>query len=308
VSVTSDPDVVGPVPDRPPIAVGLVRRLVAAQFPQWADLPIRPVAASGWDNRTFHLGDAMSVRLPSAAPYALAVEKEHRWLPTLAPQLPLPIPVPLAKGQPGEGYPHPWSVYRWLDGEPASIAGIGNATEFGTAVAGFLTALRRVDATGGPLPGQHNWFRGGPLRTYDGQTRRAIEALDDRICGATATRIWHTALQASDDRPPVWFHGDVAPGNLLVKDGALVAVIDFGTSGIGDPSCDLAIAWTTLSGASREAFRTGLAADPATWARGRGWALWKALITYANAPDTDTDAAEAKHVIDEIFAEYAASA
>ncbi len=299
--MTVEPDSTGSVPDRPSIDAGLVRRLVAAQFPHWADLPVRPVAAGGWDNRTFHLGDDMSVRLPSAPAYALAVDKEHRWLPTLAPQLPLPIPVPLAKGEPGDGYPLPWSVYRWIDGEPASTAGIGYPTEFATAVARFLTALRQVDATGGPTPGQHNWFRGGPLQHYDDQTRRAIESLDGRIPGETATEIWQTALRATRDDAPVWFHGDVAPGNLLVKDGALVAVIDFGTSGIGDPSCDLAMAWTTLSGESREAFRTGLAVDPATWVRGRGWALWKALITYADSP-------QARYVLDEIFAEYAAPA
>lgn len=156
----------------------LTRRLVAAQFPQWADLPVRRVAEEGWDNQTFHLGAEMSVRLPSASPYALAVEKEHRWLPVLAPHLSLPIPVPLAKGAPGEGYPHVWSVYRWLDGEPASRASIADLTELGTALAGFLAALQRVDARSGPGPGLHNWYRGGTLATYDELTREALATLD----------------------------------------------------------------------------------------------------------------------------------
>lgn len=304
--MTTHPSVVESVPDRDDIDAGLVRRLIAAQFPQWADLPVRPVAVEGWDNRTFHLGTQMSVRLPSAAGYVRAVEKEHRWLPVLAARLPLPVPVPLAKGRPGEGYPWPWSVYRWIDGQAAIVAGVDDLTGFAGALAGFLTALRQVDPTGGPRPGQHNWFRGGPLLTYDGETRRAIEALRGRIPGDTATEIWQTALDATRQEPPVWFHGDIAAGNLLVKDGRLAAVIDFGTSGIGDPSCDLAICWTMLSGPSREAFRSGLSVDPAMWARGRGWALWKALITYARAQGTDgAEARTAGYVLDQIFAEYA---
>jgi aminoglycoside phosphotransferase (APT) family kinase protein len=279
------------------VDAGLVRRLIAGQFPQWAGLAVTPVANNGWDNQTFHLGRDMSVRLPSAAPYALAIDKEHRWLPVLAPRLPLPIPVPLAKGEPGDGYPHHWSVYRWIDGEPADAAGIRDLTEFASDLAAFLVALGRVDPTGGPGPGQHNWFRGGPLETYDGETRRAIAALDGEVSADIATEIWETALRATWDGPPVWFHGDIAYGNLLVKDGRLAAVIDFGTCGVGDPACDLAISWTMLSGPSRAAFRSGLSVDSATWARGRGWALWKALITYAD-PAT---VASAKYVIDQLM-------
>jgi aminoglycoside phosphotransferase (APT) family kinase protein len=279
------------VSERQLVDVGLVRRLVAAQFPQWAGLPIQPVAAAGWDNQTFHLGDTMSVRLPTAATYALAVEKEHRWLPMLAPQLPLPIPAPVGRGVPGEGYPHPWSIYRWLAGEPAAIGRIADLNAFARDVGGFLTALQRIDATGGPGPGQHSWFRGGPLTAYDRETREAIAALGDQIPAALATEIWETALKSRWERPPVWFHGDIAVGNLLVRDGRLAAVIDFGTSGVGDPACDMVLAWTRLTGESRETFRTALGVDEDTWARGRGWALWKALITYD----------ESTAVLDEIF-------
>ena len=303
--MTADLDL-DPESERPRIDVPLVRRLIAAQFPQWADLPVRPVANGGWDNRTFHLGDDMSVRLPSGSGYALAVEKEQRWLPVLAPQLPLPIPVPLAKGEPAAGYPYPWSVYGWIDGEQARLDRISDLTQFAADVAGFLTALQKIDPTGGPTAGRHNWFRGGPLLTYDGETRRAIEALDGLIPAGTATAIWQTALDATADGRPVWFHGDIAYGNLLVVGGTLSAVIDFGTSGVGDPSCDLAITWNMLSGESREAFRAGLPLDRGTWARGRGWALWKALITYAGALGSDpATAADARRVLDEIFAEYA---
>jgi aminoglycoside phosphotransferase (APT) family kinase protein len=272
--VTDDPDSV-PVPDRRLVDADLVRGLVAAQFPQWADLPVGPVLNSGWDNQTFHLGERMSVRLPTAREYSLAVDKEHRWLPILAPQVPLAVPVPLAKGRPGEGFAFPWSVYEWIDGETAGS--VGDLVAFAKSLAAFLVALRHADATDGPEPGLHNWFRGGPLQVYDAQTRQAIAALDgDR---QVVTEIWESALSTSWDGPPVWFHGDIAPGNLLLRDGALAAVIDFGTCGVGDPACDLAIAWTLLSGPSREAFRAGIDVDAGTWARGRAWALWKALIT-----------------------------
>lgn len=293
----------GPAPH---IDADLVHRLVAEQFPQWSDLPVRSVQAGGWDNRTFHLGDRLSVRLPSAAGYQQQVDMEHRWLPVLAPQLPLPVPVPVAKGRPGAGYPFSWSIYRWIDGEQATADRIGDLTEFAVDLAGFLTALQRVDPTGGPAAGAHSFYRGASLRTYDDETRGAIAALGPLIPADTATEIWQTALDATWEGPPVWFHGDIAHGNLLVRDGRLAAVIDFGTSGVGDPSCDVAIAWTLFSGASRDTYREELAIDSAAWARGRGWTLWKQLITLAEYRDKDPLKAAAAHlVLNEIFAEYA---
>ncbi len=287
------------------IDVSLVRRLVAGQFPQWADLPIKPVEFDGWDNRTFRLGEDMSVRLPSAETYTMQVEKEHRWLPRLAPLLPLPIPVPLAKGVPGEGYPYPWSVYRWIEGDTATVGRIDDLVEFATALADFLTALRRIDPAGSPPPGQHNFFRGGSLTVYDAETRQAIAALDGRIDTDAAKAVWEAALAAAWHGPPVWFHGDIADGNLLVKNGQLSAVIDFGTSGVGDPSCDWAIAWTLFGGGSRDAFRAALRLDDATWARGRGWTLWKGLITLAEHIDTNPlEAGRARRVLDEVLADH----
>ena len=284
----------------------LVRRLVAAQFPQWAALPIRPVEFDGWDNRTFHLGNDMSVRLPSAQGYAAQAPKEHRWLPLLAPLLPLPIPTPLAMGVPGEGYPWHWSIYRWLDGEIATRARIADPIEFATALAGFLTALQRIDPTGGPPPGPHNFWRGGPLTTYDAETRQTIAALDGAIDAAAAMAVWEAGLSAPWRQAPVWLHGDMAAGNLLVRDGRLSAVIDFGCCAVGDPACDLTIAWTFLSGDAREAFRAGVPVDGATWARGRGWALWKALITLAGQLQVNSIAAEeSRRVIDTVLADHA---
>lgn len=284
----------------------LARRLVDGQFPQWANLPIAPVECDGWDNRTFRLGREMTVRLPSGEWYALQVEKEQRWLPILAPRLPLPIPVPVARGAPAAGYPYPWSVYRWLDGRPASEPAIRDPVEFATALAGFLVALGRVDAAGGPAPGRHNFYRGGPLSTYADETVRSIDALGAEIPRDAVLRVWDDATAASWEGDPVWFHGDVAVGNLLVRDGELAAVIDFGTCGVGDPACDTVIAWTLLSGASRDGFRRVLGVDADTWSRGRGWALWKALITLAGALEGDDRAAAAlpRHDIERVLADH----
>ena len=280
----------------------LVGRLIAAQFPEWAGLPITPAVPQGWDNRTFRLGADLSVRLPSAEGYSPQVEKEHRWLPFLASRLTLPIPAPVALGMPGPGFPWRWSVYRWLEGEPANVGRIDDMVELARALAAFLTELQRVDPTGGPAAGFHSAFRGGPLTTYDAETRSAVQALGDVIDSEGATAVWEAALAATWQGPPVWFHGDVAAGNLLVRDGGLAAVIDFGCSGVGDPACDTVIAWTLFSGESREAFRAALPVDRATWARGRGWALWKGLITYDNGDPAKSS--DARRVVGEVIAEH----
>ena len=293
------------MPQRIVVDAEQVRRLVERQFPQWTGHPVRPVADGGWDNWTFHLGAEMLVRLPSAAEYALAVDKEHRWLPVLAARLPLPIPVPLARGEPGAGYPYSWSIYQWLDGEPASPDRIADPVRFAVDLADFLTALRSLDPADGPRPGVHNWFRGGTLRTYRGLVHRALADLDGSVDADLAREIWQNALDAHWDGVERWFHGDVAAGNLLLDGGRLAAVIDFGTCGVGDPACDLAIAWTLLTADGRQAFRERLAVGDAAWARGRGWALWKTLATCAGTVDDD-EAANARRVLDEIAAEYAA--
>ncbi|HEY9620892.1 MAG TPA: aminoglycoside phosphotransferase family protein [Crinalium sp.] len=286
------------------IDVELVRRLVSTQFPQWSNLPITPAIPQGWDNRTFRLGKTMSVRLPSAVGYTPQIEKEHRYLPCLAPLLPLPIPIPVAKGKPGEGYPWSWSIYRWLPGKTADSTQIADHTRFAITLAHFLVALQQIDPTDGPTPGSHNAFRGGPLTVYDDETRRAIRVLDGVVNTEAAIAVWDNALAAPWHGQPVWFHGDVAVGNLLILDGRLSAVIDFGCSGVGDPACDMVIAWTLLEGESRAAFRTALRVDEGIWARGRGWALWKALITLVEYRNTNVvKAAYARRVIEAVLAD-----
>jgi len=289
------------------INVALVHRLIQSQFPEWADLPIKPVEFSGWDNRTFHLGDCMTVRLPSAESYASQVEKEQKWLPKLAPNLPLAIPRPLAMEKPSEDYPWPWSVYQWLEGKSASLESISDLSEFALKLAEFLKALQKIDSTGGPVAGPQNFYRGGSLNIYDSETRAAIKKLDSAMDSKRITAIWNRALDSEWNQPPVWMHGDIAIGNLLVKDGQLSAVIDFGQLGIGDPACDLVIAWTLFKDQSREVFKKAISLDEQTWERAMGWALWKALIVCTALPGSNCNPMEiekAKMVINELLADY----
>lgn len=286
------------------IDTSLVRQLITTQFPEWANLPIDPVEPSGWDNRTFRLGNRMSVRLPSAAAYAAQVEKEHRWLPELSGYLPLPIPTPLAKGAPTETYPWHWSVYRWIEGRPADPETIPDLNQFALSLARFLRALYQIDAAGGPPPGEHNFHRGGRLAVYDSDTRAALATLGNRIDAAAAEDVWSTALNSQWQGTPVWVHGDIAQGNLLVENGKLSAVIDFGSSAVGDPACDLVIAWTLFSGESRHTFRSALSLDDETWCRARGWALWKALITAAGHDSNQREAEKSWRVIEEVLADH----
>ncbi|MGN6445417.1 aminoglycoside phosphotransferase family protein [Amnibacterium sp.] len=257
----------------------LARALVAECFPAWSHLPIRQVLPGGWDNRTFRLGDDLAVRLPSAEGYVPAVEKEQRWLPSLAPQLPLPIPAPVAAGRPAAGYPWPWSVNRWLDGRSAAEAQVRDEVLFAQDLAAFLRALRAADASGGPVAGPHSFFRGGDLHVYEQETRDAIARLDDPALARWSGAVLERALASRWEEPPVWVHGDIADGNLLVADGRLSAVIDFGSSAVGDPACDLVIAWCRFDAGTAAVFRAAVGLDPATWDRAAGWALWKALIT-----------------------------
>ncbi|MFJ6465698.1 aminoglycoside phosphotransferase family protein [Streptomyces sp. NPDC091387] len=295
-----------PHPDgRAGIDAALVKRLIDAQFPRWRGLPVRPVEADGWDNRTYRLGDAMTVRLPTAAGYVAAVAKEHHWLPRLAPSLPVAVPPVLALGAPGEGYPYPWSVRRWLRGETAGPDRVDDLPRFALSVADFLLALQRCDTSGGPLAGEHSWYRGASPAHYDEETRRCLTALKGRVDTDRARTVWEAALAAPWRGEPVWFHGDIASGNLLVADGELTAVIDFGTSGVGDPACDLVIAWGMFSGDSREAFRHGVRQDAGTWARARGWALWKALLNLTGPAGTDPGRAAAElRLVDAVLADH----
>jgi aminoglycoside phosphotransferase (APT) family kinase protein len=247
----------------------------------------------------------MSVRLPSAQAYSAQVAVEQRWLPFLAPFLSLRIPEPLAMGIPSHGYLWNWSVYRWIPGEVSSQESISSLPDFTRQLAAFLASLHQIEAANGPQPGPTNFYRGGSLSVYDDQARSAIAALGGRINTSAANRVWSAAVNTRWERPPVWVHGDIATENLLLNRGSLAAVIDFGQLAVGDPACDLAIAWTLLRGDNRETFRKTLVLDPSTWQRGRAWALWKAMIVAAGMTTTNADdRMPCWQVIDEVLSEH----
>ncbi|PRY62345.1 aminoglycoside phosphotransferase family protein [Glycomyces artemisiae] len=266
----------------------LARALVAEQFPHWSHLPVEPVARQGWDNRTFRLGDELTVRLPTGPTYALAVAKEDRVLPLLAAHLPLPVPAPVATGAPSADYPHPWSVRRWLTGNTLQDSDI-DRTECARDLGAALTALRAVPAADGPAAGRHSFYRGCHPSAYADEVQLALHRLDGEIDTAACEAVWDAGMRTVWQGPPVWFHGDVSPGNLLAEHGRLSALIDFGTCGTGDPASDLQIAWGYFDFEERRVFRAAAGLDAGTWARARAWTLWKALIMIAEVSGSDPD-------------------
>jgi aminoglycoside phosphotransferase (APT) family kinase protein len=283
----------------------LVGRLLATQFPQWAGLPIEPVPSAGTNNAIYRLGDELAVRLPRIASAIGQLDKEHLWLPRLAPRLPLALPVPLAMGRPGEGYPWPWSVSRWHIGESADQQPLIDQGQMARDLAQFIAALQRIDPAGWPLCSPPISSRGVPLSTRDAPTRTAIAELSGMIDTGAATAAWEASLQAPAwHGPPVWTHGDLLPGNLLIHRGRISAVIDFGVLGVGDPACDLIAAWSLLSQEARPVFRAALSVDDATWARGQGWALSIGLIALPYYQHTNpVFAAIARQMISEVLAD-----
>lgn len=244
---------------------------------------MRPVERQGHDNRTFRIGEEWSARVPSHPAYVEHGAYEFECLPRIARGLSLPIPEPVARADAGEEIRWPWLVLRWIPGETGSLDGLADPVTFAGDLAGFLVELHAIDAGSGPAPGQHNFFRGGPLATYDADTRERIDAFDAELGGERMTAAWERALASRWEREPVWVHGDLAIDNVLLNAGRLCAVIDFGLCAAGDPACDLVGAWTMFSGDSRRAFIEALGLDDATWDRARGWALWKALFRVEEA-------------------------
>ncbi|MFI9778343.1 aminoglycoside phosphotransferase family protein [Streptomyces sp. NPDC051956] len=292
-------------PEEADIDASLVRRLVDAQFPEWAGLPLTEVISAGTSNAMYRLGEDMAVRLPRRAGSAQDVGKEHRWLPVLAGALPFAVPTPLGKGTPGEGYPWPWSVYRWLDGANPTPDRTPEPALLAEDLAEFVTVLQRVDPTGGPAS-----YRSEPLAERDEVTRAAIRELRAELDGDAAAAVWESALRAQGwAGPAVWIHADLQPGNVLVADGRLSAVIDFGCLGLGDPAVDLIAAWYLLPAGAREVFRTGSGADDDAWARGRGWALSVALLELRYYRESNPVMASiARHVIAELLTDDTAAA
>ncbi len=292
--------------DQLEIDQSLVRRLLAGQFPQWADLSIERVDSDGTENAIYRLGDELAIRLPYRAARTTLVDKDHRWLPILAPHLPLPIPVPLAKGTPAEGYPSQWSVCRWLPGENATLNRLADPSQAARDLVHFIHALQSISPAGGPPPGDHNFYRGIPLADRDAYTREAITKSGGLVDTHAVTAAWERDLKAPVwEQPPVWIHGDLAPGNLLALDGRLSGVIDWGGLGVGDPATELLPAWNLFQHESRGAFRDEIAVDEATWARGRGLALSVALVALPYYLEKNPVVVRwARHIIDEVLADH----
>jgi len=219
-----------------------VRRLLATQFPQLADLPLTRVEAWGTDHAIFRLGESLSVRLPKIGWATKQGEKEHRWLPELAPHLPIEVPVPLAMGEPAEGYPFRWYVSPWLDGANPGAGGSVDMRRLAVDLAAFVLALQALDTTDAPGPRVDQ--RGGQLAGADGYTRAQAELLRNEADVDALLAVWDAGLDAPPwDGPAVWVHGDLSDGNLLVRDGRLSGVIDWGGLIAGDPAVELMVAW-----------------------------------------------------------------
>lgn len=290
------------------IGVDTATGLLTSQFPHWSHLPIAPITSSGTDNALFSLGNDMVIRMPRATWATQQVDKEATWLPRLAPHLPLRIPAPLAQGKPDETYPWSWSVCGWIEGEDLHTAKIDDQAKMARDLAAFIKALRRIDSTDGPRSGKHNNHRGVPLEVLAPVVRKSIGELEGQIDTGAASRAWEDALQVPAwEGDPVWVHGDLQAGNLLAHDGQLCSVIDFGLLGVGDPAVDLIVAWNLLGRESRDVFRQQVDVDEATWARGRGWALYAGLVALPYYLHTNPVIVKtSRHVIGEVLADYEA--
>lgn len=279
----------------------LVRRLLRAQFPQWADLPITRLASGGTVNAIYRLGEDLTVRLPLRPGGAEAIAMEARLLPRLAPLLPLPIPDVVATGAPGEGYPLIWAVHRWIEGRNPVEGDLAEPERVARDLAEFAVAIRKIDLPGGPAA-----HRGEPLIAEDQEIRAAIEALrrtDEPFDADEITAAWEEALAAPLwTGPACWTHSDLMPSNLLLAGDHVSAIIDFGTVGMGEPATDLIPAWNLLPASARRVYREVVDVDDATWARSRGWALSMAVIQLPYYRLTNPIiSANARHVIREIL-------
>ena len=280
----------------------LALKLIAEQFPEYAHLTVTDVEKQGHDNRSYRLGDHMLIRMPTAADYALKVPKEQELLLGLAKRLSFNIPIPIKMGKPSADYPYPFSIYKWLSGKSINLLTLTTQDKEQLAfdLAKFLKELQAINDVKGPEPGQHNWWRGDHVSVYDKGAREQIVELAEIIEVERALALWNQACATRWSKKPVWIHGDLAIGNILMDSGKLSAVIDFGGAAVGDPACDLVIAWTYLSGKSREIFRSKMDIDPDTWLRSRAWALWKATFELCQIADKNSsDACLQKRIIDE---------
>jgi aminoglycoside phosphotransferase (APT) family kinase protein len=280
----------------------LVRGLLVRQHPQWADLPIERVPSAGTDNALYRLGDDLAVRLPRIHWAVDHVAKEQTWLPVLAPHLPLPLPLPVGTGEPDDTFPYPWGVVQWLPGATASLDQLDDPVQAALDLAGFVSALRSVEAAGGP---KHP--RGRPIRRGEELVRAGIERLEGVLDTAALLDVWSRAIAAPDhEGPPVWFHGDLAYLNLLARDGRLSAVIDWGTCAVGDPAIDTIVAWSLFPPEARAAYQDALRIGDAEWARGKGWVITGLFGILSYSETNPVLAADKRRAIDALLADETA--
>ncbi len=288
------------------ITPALAHKIIAAQFPEYAHLPITSVEKQGHDNRTYRLGNEMMIRMPTAESYALKVPKEQQLLPKLAPYLSVSIPAPIRMGVPSNDYPYPFSIYKWLEGTSINLLSLANdkLPQLAFDLAKFLKELQNITGVQGPGPGQHNWWRGDHVSVYDKGALEQIGALAGIIDTDKAISLWKRACQTKWIKSPIWVHGDFAIGNILTQNGKLSAIIDFGGMALGDPACDLVIAWTFLNGKARDIFIREMNLDEDTWLRARGWTLWKATFELCQIEDKNSQKGlEQKKIVYEVLHE-----
>ncbi|MGW4497946.1 aminoglycoside phosphotransferase family protein [Micromonospora sp. NPDC004336] len=290
--------------DQIDVPVDVVTALVADQFPRWRGLPVRPIASHGTVSALFRLGEDIVLRFPlrpGLDPELLDdLRREQESARRIAAHVPLQVPEPLALGEPGEGYPGPWTAYRWIPGETASADGIGDPVGFAHDLADFVRALHGMDTGGRAWDGR---TRGGPLPARDDYVRRCLAKSGHLVDTSRLAPVWQECRDAAPHGgPDVWIHADLMPGNLLVRDGRLAAVIDLETVCVGDPAVDLMPAWNLLPPHARESYRRALGVDDATWARGRGWALVQAIGALFYYVDTNPVMADtARHTLDAVL-------
>ncbi|MEV4708838.1 aminoglycoside phosphotransferase family protein [Actinoplanes sp. NPDC049316] len=258
-----------------PADEAVVRSLLQTQRPDWATLPLSP-AGAGTDNTMYRLGDDLLVRLPRTAGKAQALHKERTWLPRLGPLLPCRVPEPVHAGRPAAGFPLPWSVYRWIDGAQAGPDTVQDWATFGTDLASFVRTLHGIDLMGAVRAGELSWYRGGSLGACDEWISACFEdcrAAPGGLDLEALHELWRTALDLPEPAGPHrWLHGDLRPANLLVSEGRLHAVIDFGGLSVGFPDAEHATVWD-LPRPARDAYWNAVGVDDHSWTRARAWAI-----------------------------------
>lgn len=275
-----------------------IQHIIHEQYPEFDSLLIEKMSEGGHDHHSYHLGNHFSLRFPSAYEYSTQVIKEYTYCKILQNGLDIPITSPIALGIPSVLFPFHFTINEWIDGETVSATNITNKIQFANDLANFLNNLHKCEIKNGPLPSKQNFYRGGSLTYYHDETIQAIKNCSD-FDQKRCLEIWMKGVKSPYSQKAVWIHGDVAVGNLLVRNGKLSAVIDFGNMAIGDPACDYVMAWTYFDCITRPIFIKSLNTDKDTLNRTRAWALWKALISLNDAKHKDA----AIYTLNEIFKE-----